>query len=265
MVPEQPVTAQTRPAAASRLRSILGLAAVAALLAISYQQVSFNFTSLFTGARDFFSFFPRLAPDFTAWPQIWPPLVDTIRMAYVATIIGTLIAMPLIFLASENTTINTPVRIVARTILTVLRSIPDMLWAALFVAVIGLGELPGVLALVFFTIGVLSKLGSETVESADPGPIEALRATGAGRNRTIIFAVVPQVSATMMSYILYSFEINVRASVVIGFVGAGGIGQLLQRFLNFFDYSGLGALIVIIFLAVQIIDGISVWARSKLI
>lgn len=265
VVPEQPGTAQVRPAAASRLRSLLGLAAVFALLVVSYQQVSFNFSSLFTGARDFFNFFPRLAPDFTAWPQIWPPLVDTIRIAYVATIIGTLIAMPLIFLASENTTINTPVRIIARTILTILRSIPDMLWAALFVAVIGLGELPGVFALVFFTIGVLSKLGSETVEAADPGPIEALRATGAGRNRTIMFAVVPQVAATMMSYILYSFEINVRASVVIGFVGAGGIGQLLQRYLNFFDYSGLGALIVIIFVAVLIIDAISVWARSKLI
>ena len=100
MVPEQPSTTVTRPAAASRLRSLLGLAAVAALLVVSYQQVSFDFNSLFTGARDFFNFFPRLAPDFTAWPQIWPPLVDTIRIAYVATIIGTLIALPLIFLAS---------------------------------------------------------------------------------------------------------------------------------------------------------------------
>ena len=255
----------TRPGSVAKFRSLFALLAVVALLAISYQQVNFNLAALFTGSRDFFSFFGRMVPDWTAWPQIWPPLLDTIRIAYVATIIGSVIALPLIFLASSNTAVNTPVMWFARTLLTILRSIPDMLWAALFVAVLGLGALPGVVALVFFTIGVLAKLGSETVESADPGPIEALRAVGAGRNRTIIFGVVPQVAATMMSYILYSFEINVRASVVIGFVGAGGIGQLIMRYLNFFDYPGLGALIVVIFLVVLAIDGISVWARSRLI
>ena len=254
-----------RPALVTRLRSTFVLLVVALLLVVSYQQVNFNLAAIFTGARDFFSFFGRMVPDWSAWPQIWPPLLDTIRIAYVATIIGSLIALPLIFLASSNTTINAPVQWVARTLLTILRSIPDLLWAALFVAVLGLGALPGVVALVFFTIGVLAKLGSETVEAADPGPIEALRAAGAGRNRTIIYGVIPQVGATMMSYILYSFEINVRASVVIGFVGAGGIGQLIMRYLNFFDYPGLGALIAVIFLVVLAIDGISVWARSRLI
>lgn len=254
-----------RPGMVSRLRSLFALIVVGILIVVSYDQVNFNMSAIFTGSRDFFSFFGRMVPDWTAWPQIWPPLLDTIRIAYVATIIGSLIALPLIFLASTNTTINAPIQWFARTILTVLRSIPDLLWAALFVAILGLGALPGVVALVFFTIGVLAKLGSETVESADPGPIEALRAVGAGRNRTIIYGVVPQVAATMMSYILYSFEINVRASVVIGFVGAGGIGQLIMRYLNFFDYPGLGALIVVIFLVVLAIDGISVWARTKLI
>lgn len=254
-----------RPPLAPRLKGLLGLLAVLALLAVSYRQVDFDLASLFTGSQDFFRFFSRLTPDWTAWKQIWPPLVDTFRIAYVATIIGSLIALPLIFLASANTTVNRPVFILARTLLTILRSIPDMLWAALFVAILGLGALPGVVALVFFTIGVLSKLGSETVEAVDPGPIEALKAVGAGRNRTIIFAVIPQVAATMMSYILYSFEINVRASVVIGFVGAGGIGQLLQVYLSRFDYTGLGALIVVLFAAVLLIDGLSVWVRSKLI
>lgn len=263
MVPE---TAQElKPGVAGRLRGLLSLAAVAALLVVSYQQVGFNFEALFSGARDFWQFFLRLAPDWTAWPQIWPVLLDTLRIAYVATIIGTLIALPLIFLASANTTINAPVQWIARVTLTILRSIPDLLWAALFVAVLGLGALPGVVALVFFTVGVLAKLGSETVEAVDPGPLEALKAVGAGRNRMIIFAVIPQVAATMTSFILYSFEINVRASVVIGFVGAGGIGLLIQRYLAFFDYPGLGALIIVIFAAVLIIDGISVWARSKLI
>lgn len=253
------------PPAAARFRQILGLAVFVALLVVSYRQVDFNIVSLFDGSQDFFRFFGRMKPDWTAWKQIWPPLLDTIRIAYVATLLGSLIAMPLIFLASANTSINPGVQWVARTLLTILRSIPDLLWAALFVAVLGLSPLSGVFALMFFTVGVLAKLGSETVEAVDPGPLEALRATGAGRNRTIVYAVVPQVAATMMSYILYAFEINVRASVVIGFVGAGGIGQTIQTFLNFFDYPGLGTLILVVFAVVLAIDGLSVWARSKLI
>ncbi|MDT3682781.1 MAG: phosphonate ABC transporter, permease protein PhnE [Truepera sp.] len=257
--------AVSRPPAAGRLKTWLTLAAVAGLFVLAFQQTKFNLPALFTGAADFFRFFGRLRPDFTALPQIWGPLLQTIQIAYVATVVGSLIAIPLIFLASANTAVNPASMWVARTLLTVLRSIPDLLWAALFVAVLGLGALPGVVALTFFSIGVLAKLGSETVESIDPGPLEALRAVGAGRNRTIAFAVVPQVAATMVSYMLYVFEINVRASVVIGFVGAGGIGLLLQRYFNFFDYTGLGALIVVIFVVVLIIDGFSVWARSRLI
>ncbi|MFA7460753.1 MAG: phosphonate ABC transporter, permease protein PhnE [Trueperaceae bacterium] len=254
-----------RPPAASRLKTTATLVFVVALLVLSLRQTNFNLEALITGTSDFFRFFGRMAPDWTALPQIWPKLLETIQIAYVATVVGTLIATPLIFLASRNTSTDPITMRVARTLLTVLRSVPDLLWAALFVAVLGLGGLPGVVALTFFSIGVLAKLGSETVESIDPGPLEALRAVGAGRNRTIIFAVVPQVAATMVSYILYVFEINVRASVVIGLVGAGGIGQLLNNYLSWFDYTGAGALIAVIFVIVLAIDGFSVWARSKLI
>lgn len=262
-MPEAP--ALPRPPGSTRLRSLLSLAVVASLLLIAFRQTNFNLEALFTGTADFFRFFGRLVPDWSALPQIWAPLLQTIQIAYVATILGSLLALPLIFLASSNTTTDPVTMWVFRTLLTVLRSIPDLLWAALFVAVLGLGGLPGVVALTLFSAGVLAKLGSETVEAIDPGPLEALRAAGAGRNRTIIFAVVPQVAATMVSYILYVFEINVRASVVIGLVGAGGIGQLLLRYMNFFDYTGVAALIAVIFAVVLIIDGFSVWARSKLI
>ena len=257
--------AAIRPPTGKRLKAFFTLAILVGLLALAFNQTNFNLESLTSGTADFFRFFTRLVPDWTALPQIWPKLIQTIQIAYVATIVGSLIAMPLIFLASSNTSVNAPILWIARTLLTILRSIPDLLWAALFVAVFGLGALPGVIALTFFSIGVLAKLGSETVEAIDPGPLEALRAAGAGRNRTILFAVVPQVAATMVSYILYVFEINVRASVVIGLVGAGGIGQLLLTYLNFFDYPGMAALIIVIFAVVLIIDGFSVWARSKLI
>jgi len=264
VAPDKAMTVPTPPLA-GRLRSLLGAAIVVVIVTIAYRQTNFNIVSLFEGTSDFFGFLRRLAPDWSFLPAVWKPLVETLQIAYVGTFFGTLIAMPLIFLASRNTAADPVSMWIARTLLTVLRSIPDLLWAALLVPILVVGPLPGAVALTMFTIGVLAKLGSETVEAIDPGPLEALRAAGAGRIATIVFAVIPQVAATMISYVLYSFEINVRASVIIGLVGAGGIGFLLQVRLNFFDYTAVGLIIVVIFAVVLIIDGISVWARSKLI
>lgn len=259
------VAALPRPPLAGRLRSLLTFAIAATIVVIAYRRTSFNVASLMDGTSDFFRFLGRLAPDWSFLPAVWKPLLETLQIAYIGTFFGTLIAIPLIFLSSRNTALDPISMWVARVLLTVLRSIPDLLWAALLVPILVVGPLPGAVALTLFTIGVLAKLGSETVEAIDPGPLEALRASGAGKVATIVFAVVPQVAATMVSYILYSFEINVRASVIIGLVGAGGIGFLLQVRLNFFDYTAVGLIIVVIFAVVLVIDGISVWARAKLI
>jgi phosphonate transport system permease protein len=262
-----------RPPLVGRLRSLLTLGIVAAVVVVSFRQTDFDLLALFTGAADFWKFFGRLVPPLsemgTDWgkylPQLAKPLIETLQIAYVGTFFGTLLAMPLIFLASATTALDPVSMWVARVLLTILRSIPDLLWAAILVPILVVGPLPGAVALSLFSIGVLAKLGSETVEAIDPGPVEALRAAGAGRLATIIYAVVPQVAATMVSYILYVFEINVRASVIIGYVGAGGIGFTLQNRLNFFDYTGVGLIIVVIFAVVLVIDGLSVWARSRLI
>ncbi len=254
-----------RPTYAVRLLNWGTWAVIAALFVVSVQQTGFSLDGISRGAVDFVRFFARLAPDWTALPQIWAPLLETLQIAYLATIFGTLLGLPIIFLASRNTTINGPVRGVARSVLTVLRSIPDLLYAAILAPILAPGPLPGVVALTIFTMAVLAKLASETVESVDPGPLEALQAVGAGRNRMIVYGVIPQISATLTSYVLYIFEINVRASVVIGLVGAGGIGNLLNRYLSFFDYGGLGALIIVVFFVVLAIDQLSVWARSRLI
>lgn len=261
------------PPLAGRLKGLLALVIVGALVALAYRQTSFDLQALFTGAADFWRFFGRLVPPLsemgTNWgaylPQLVGPLIETLQIAYVGTFFGTLLALPLIFLASANTSSDPVTMWIARTLLTILRSIPDLLWAAMLVPILVVGPLPGAIALTLFSLGILAKLGSETVESVDPGPIEALRAAGAGRVATIVYAVVPQIAATMVSYILYVFEINVRASVIIGLVGAGGIGFTLQTRLNFFDYTGVGLIILVIFVVVLIIDSISVWARSKLI
>ncbi|MEX2541498.1 MAG: phosphonate ABC transporter, permease protein PhnE [Trueperaceae bacterium] len=253
------------PAIAGRLRTIGTAAIFLALLWVAGRQTDFSFVDLWTGANDFFGFFLRLNPDWRALSQIWAPLLETLQIAYLGTVFGTLLAAPLIFLASFNTTANAPVMWIARTILTLIRSIPDLLYAAILAPILSIGPLPGVVALTIFTMAVLAKLASETVEAVDPGPLEALRATGAGRNRMIVYSVLPQIGATMTSYILYVFEINVRASTVLGLVGAGGLGQLLVTYLNFFDYEGIAVLIIVIFAVVLLIDAASVYIRTRLL
>ncbi len=261
----EPGATPLRPGFATKMLNWSTWAVFAALFAVSVQQTGFSADTFFVGIGDFFGFFERLAPDWRALPEVWDPLIETLQIAYLATLFGTILGLPLIFLASANTTVNGPVMWVARSILTVLRSIPDLLYAAILAPILAPGPLPGVVALTIFTTAVLAKLASETVEAIDPGPLEALRAVGAGRNRTIVFGVLPQIWATMTSYVLYIFELNVRASVVIGLVGAGGIGNLLNRYLSFFDYGGLGTLIVVVFVVVLAIDQLSVWARARLI
>jgi len=266
-VPE-PITAHPtplRPGTASRLLNWGTWAVIAALFIVSVQQTGFGFAGLLDGSVDFVRFLGRLSPDWRALPEIWRPLLETLQIAYLATIFGTILGLPLVFLASFNTTVNKPTMHVVRAILTVLRSIPDLLKAAILAPILTFGPLPGLVALTLFTMVVLAKLASETVEAVDPGPLEALQAVGAGRTRVIMYAVMPQIWPTLTSYVLYIFELNVRASVVIGLVGAGGIGFLLNRYLSFFDYGGLGALIVVVFVVVLAIDLLSVWARSRLI
>ena len=254
-----------RPPAAQRHRNLLTLGIVLALFFVSAWQTGFDLEALLTGTRDFITFFGRLTPDFSYLPEIWEPLLETLQIAYLGTVFGTTLAMPLLFLASANTTTDPVTLWIARSILTILRSIPDLLYAAILAPILAIGPLPGVVALTLFTMAVLAKLGSETIEAVDPGPLEALRATGAGRNNMIVYSVVPQIAATMTSFILYVFEINVRASVIIGLVGAGGIGEPLLARLNFFAYGDVSMIILVIFIVVLAIDGLSVWARSKLI
>ncbi len=130
---------------------------------------------------------------------------------------------------------------------------------------VGFGALAGILALIFFNLGIAGPGPGRTVDAIDPGPVEATDAVGAGIIERARVAIVPQVLPSYISYCLYVFELNIRASVIIGLVGAGGIGFTLQTRLNFFDYTGVGLIILVIFVVVLIIDSISVWARSKLI
>jgi len=205
-----------------------------------------------------------LSPNWAFLPRTIGPMIETIQMAILAGVIGCALALPVAFLASRITAPNRIVLSLDRGVLSVVRAIPDILYALIFVAAIGVGPLPGIVALVLFNIGVVAKLLSETVDGVDRGPIEAAHASAAGRTQTVRWPVLPQVLPHYVAYSLYAFELNVRASTVIGIVGAGGIGQLLYTQYQFFAWSNVSVIVIELFVAVLAIELLSIALRRRL-
>jgi phosphonate transport system permease protein len=206
-----------------------------------------------------------LQPNWAFLPTTFDPMLETIQMAILAAIIGCGLALPIAFLLSRVTTPSRGTFVFGRSLLSVIRSIPDLLWALIFIAAVGLGPLPGITALVFFNIGVVGKLLSETVDGVDPGPIEAARASGGTRIQWVRWSVLPQVLPNYVAYSLYVFELNVRASTVLGIVGAGGIGRLLYAEYGFLRWSNVSVIIVELFVLVFFIELFSIALRRRLV
>jgi phosphonate transport system permease protein len=206
-----------------------------------------------------------LLPNWAFLDQTRQPLIETFQIAVIASTIGCAVALPIAFVVSRITTPNAPTFIAGRTLLSVVRAIPDYLYALMFVAVVSVGPLAGIAALFFFNIGVVAKLLSETVDGVDLGPIEAARAGGSNRTQTVRWAVLPQVLPNYVAYALYTFELNIRAATVIGIAGAGGIGQLLRAQYGFFNWSNVSVIIIVLFVAVFLIEMVSIWLRRRLV
>lgn len=204
-------------------------------------------------------------PDWTFFAKVWKPMSETLQMSILGTAVGALFAFPMALLAARNVTtvrwLSTP----ARLIMNLLRTIPDLLYAALFVVIVGFGPTAGTLALVFFTFGILSKLAYESTEAIDPGPLEAMTAVGAGKLKWIRFGVLPQVAPTYLAHLLYTFEVSIRASAILGLVGAGGIGLLLKNTLDLFRYDQACTIVIYTLIVVVLIDTISTRIRAYLL
>ncbi|KRN53043.1 ABC-type phosphate phosphonate transport system, permease component [Fructobacillus fructosus KCTC 3544] len=203
-------------------------------------------------------------PDWSYLPRVLTPLAQTVQMAIVGTLIGGIAAIPFAFLAASNIVRNAFVRGIIRFVMNLIRSIPQMLLAALFVAVVGIGTLSGVLALAVFSFGMMFKLLYEAIETVDQGPIEAMRAAGGKRSQVIVFAVIPQVLNQYLSFFLYTLEINVRASAVLGYLGAGGIGLYLNTTLDTFRYDQTSVVILAILVVIVLVDALSNKLREAL-
>ncbi|MFC0557760.1 phosphonate ABC transporter, permease protein PhnE [Halalkalibacter alkalisediminis] len=204
-------------------------------------------------------------PNWSYASQVWDKLAETIHMAIIATTIAAIVSVPIFLLSAANLFPSPWIHQPVRFIMNVLRTIPDILLAVIFVGIFGVGVFPGIMALFIFSLGLLAKLMYETIESIDMNPLDAIRASGGNTIQVIWYAVLPQVLPQFVSFGLYVFEVNVRASLVLGFVGAGGIGLLLQQQVSFFNYPRVMTIIVIIFVAVVIIDYISNKIRERIV
>ncbi len=219
-------------------------------------------------ARDFWPpqwTWPSLAGQ-PARNQIFEPMVETLQIAVVGATVGCLVALPIAFLASKVTTFNAPTFWGNRFFMNIIRTIPDLFWAMIFVAAVGFGSpFAGALAMIMFSLGIMAKLLSETVDSIDPGPLEASRAAGARHSQVVQYSAMPQVLPNYVAYALYIFELNIRASVVIGIVGAGGIGRLLDEQRVFFQWDRVMAIVIVIWVSVLLIEIVSVTMRRRLV
>jgi phosphonate transport system permease protein len=268
-----------RRAARARRLQLMAVAALSLILiALSAIQAEVDPKTFLAKIGGFTSYFDRMATldsgarvwtDPAAW--LWSfkrsarLIGETVLMAYVGTLTGAIVAFALNFVASPNITGRASLVFVARRLLEFCRTVPDIVFALIFVVAFGLGPFPGVLALAIHSAGALGKQFFETTENIDMKPVEGLRAVGASYVQTIRYAVTPQVMASFASFALLRFEINVRGATVLGFVGAGGIGQDLMEAIRKFYYSDVSAILVLIIAVVMTIDISTQYVRRALL
>lgn len=191
--------------------------------------------------------------------------IQTIQMALTGTVLALIVAFPLAFLAASNTSPHPALYQSIRFVINLLRTVPDLALGLVFVSAVGLGPFAGTLALAVHTMTVLTKLLSESIENIDGGVVEAIRATGANYYQTLSFAVLPQMLPDLISFTLYRFETNIRAASVLGLIGAGGIGHLLNTSFRTFQYPEASTIVLILIVLVMLVDWCSARLRSWVI
>jgi phosphonate transport system permease protein len=245
--------------------SLLGWVAVVAVLGVGWHGADMRPLDLLADsgnmgqfAKDFFP------PNFAEWRTYLHEMYVTLSVAVWGTVLSLVCAVPCGLMCARNMAPQWVVQPVRR-LMDACRAINEMVFAMLFIVAVGLGPFAGVLALWVHTTGILAKLFAEAVEAIDPRPAEGVRATGATSLDEIIYAVLPQVLPLWISYALYRFESNVRSAMVVGMVGAGGIGVVLYEAIRSFDYASTSAVLIMVIVVVTAIDLASAWLRAKVI
>jgi phosphonate transport system permease protein len=242
------------------------LVLIVILIAIqSFYVVQARPQDLITGFHGMVDIIRRsMPPDFSNFDEVLWPTLETIDIAIFGTVMGLILSLPLAVLAAANVTPSRLLYYTSRGIIGFTRAVPDLVWALLFVTAVGLGPFPGALALGVHSVGMLGRLFAETVEQMDMAPIHALELTGARRLQVFSHGIIPTILPSLLGISLYRLDENIRSSLVLGFVGAGGIGFQLLTAMNLFQYQEVSLLLIIIFVIVLGAERISAALRERL-
>lgn len=206
-----------------------------------------------------------LAPNWEFLPRTWGPMLETLQMAVVAAVLSAVVSIPLTLWAASTTNPNAVSRFIVRTIININRAVPDLVFATVLVAMLGVGALPGVVTLFLFNLGIVVKLVSEAIDASDHSYMEAGRAAGGSQFQINRLTALPQTRPLFMNQWLYALELNVRISAILGIVGAGGIGRLLDERRQFYAYSDVSVIIIEILVVVIAIEVLSNVLRRRLV
>lgn len=247
----------------SRMPLILLVLAIA--IVISAKTTGFDFEILVRRANQLVVILGRIfRPNLSFFPKVISPLIGTIKMSIVGTVVGCVVALPFAIFASSNINRNKPVLFIVRIIVSIVRSLPVVVYAYLFVFIFGMGTFAGSLAIGVFTFGIVTKMLYENIETIDMGPFEAMQSFGATTLQSFWAACVPQILPQYLDNCLYCFELNVRQSSILGYVGAGGLGILITERISLRAYEDAGMIFLTIFAVVWTIDLMNDYIRSRI-
>ena len=236
------------------------------LTVLSVDITGFDLSVLVSRINQFFVILGEMfPPKWDYLPQIWQPLFDTIKMSLLGSFIGSVAVVPFAMLASTNIIHNRVVVAAVRLLLSIVRTLPTLVSALIATYVFGLGTLAGTTAIAIFTFAYIGKILYEEIETVDMGAFEAMEAMGATKTRAFISSIVPQVLPSYLSNCLFCFEGNVRYASILGYVGAGGLGLILNEKIGWREYSSVGMILIALFVTVFIIETISRAARKRLV
>jgi phosphonate transport system permease protein len=255
-----------------RSRSVVVVGVVLVLLAaahvLAWRATEMSVSTLVEGWHGMVDFVDQAVPPDLRWHDVLQPSLDAAKVTLYIALLGTTLSVPpalgLAVLGARTTTPNAVIYQAARSLLSLLRAVPEVVFALIFVTAVGLGPFPGVLALLFHNVGVMGKLWSEAIEEVETGPIEALQVAGASRSQVVAHAVVPSVTPQFLGLLLYRFDVNVRSSLVLGLVGAGGIGFLINQSIRLFRFDEMLTQILVVLAMVVIVDNASAFIRKQI-
>ena len=248
-----------------RSRTPLIAAIVIFALALSVKVTGFDLTLIVKRASQLTKILGQIfQPDASFFDKVLPPLFDTIKMSILGSVVGCLLALPYAVAASANINRSKPLLAALRFLLNIVRTLPTLVIASICALVFGLGTFAGTVAITVFTFGVVSKMMYEAIETIDMGAFEAMESAGGDKFQSFRTACFPQILPTYLSYCLYSLEMNIRAAAILGYVGAGGLGLLINERIGWRDYEGLGMVLLALFVVVFIIENTSQYLRRKL-